>query len=470
MKKLIYILPIFVLLTTACSESWLDTKSSTSLDVEGSITTVTQAQYAVDGVYDQLTSSDYYNSDFIAPFDVQADDMRAAGAGRLEGDYKYTFYTESSKSTRWVVPYRALKNLAALMSVIDEVKTDGDTEKNKLNDIKGQALALRGLVHFDLVRVFGKPYTHGGADQALGVPIVIEPMQSGDKLARNTVAEVYTQVVKDLTAGIELLSTDANAGHINKWAAKALLSRVYLYMGDNTNALALAKDVIDNSKVKLVERSAYVKSWADDKMSEALFELINSSEDNGGLESVGYLSDPDGYGQFVAADDFITLMKSDANDVRANLLVADKLGTDAEPRLGRVLKYPGKDNSPSYTTNIRVIRLSEVYLNAAEAAVKLGQDASTYLNAIYKRATGVDVTGTIDLDRVLLERRKELVAEGHRFFDLVRNNKTIVRGSDYWGPQDFKTIESDNFKVIQPIPRIELDANPNMKQNPGYES
>ena len=172
-------------------------------------------------------------------------------------------------------------------------------------------------------------------------------------------------------------------------------------------------------------------------------------------------------------------------DVRNQMLAKDELD-----RMGRVMKYPGKANEPSYTTNTRIIRLSEVYLIAAEAALATdATKAAGYLNDIIERAypteSVIDVDGTtvlfnypadiptvtdatITLDRILEERRLELLAEGHRFFDLVRNSITIVRASDYWG-SSYETIEMTDHKIIQPIPRVELDANANMVQNPGYE-
>lgn len=485
-KRFIYTLLGVALLGTSCSDSWLEEDPSDKLAVDGSVQTVTQAQYAIDGVYDQMSHHSYYNGKFIFNFDVMADDMRASGTGRLDDYYRYTFYTESSDNEMWTRPYKAMKNVASLLAVIDDVEAEGADAIAAKNDIKGQALALRGLIHFDLVKTFGKPYTHGGAATALGVPIVTDLVAFDAKMSRNTVEEVYNQVIADFKAGIDLLSDDANHGHINKAAAQALLARVYLYKGDMANALTYAEEVINNSGVALMSRDNYVGEWAKDGMSESLFEIVNSSEDNGGLESVGYLSDPDGYGQFVATDPFIAKLEAATYDVRNQMLAKDELD-----RMGRVMKYPGKANEPSYTSNTRIVRLSEVYLIAAEAALATdATKAAGYLNAVIERAYPTEdvmdtdgttvlfdhpadvptvTAGTINLARILEERSLELVAEGHRFHDLVRNNLTITRGDDYWGTT-YKTIEMDDHKIIQPIPRIELDANPNMVQNPGYES
>ena len=135
-------------------------------------------------------------------------------------------------------------------------------------------------------------------------------------------------------------------------------------------------------------------------------------------------------------------------------------------------------------SNIPVLRLSELYLIAAEAAVKLNNNdkAVKYLDAIVSRANPErTVQGkTVTLDDVLLERRKELFGEGHRFFDALRNHQTIVRKES---TKEFPEIaetshlkmvdESVSFdwnyyRVVLPIPKAEMNSNPNMQQNPTY--
>ena len=104
-------------------------------------------------------------------------------------------------------------------------------------------------------------------------------------------------------------------------------------------------------------------------------------------------------------------------------------------------KWPGTDaTTPSFENNYVIFRLSEVYLNAAEAGVKIGGASAVkglnYLNAIVQRANPAkEVTAAeYTLDRVLEERSKELIGEGHRFFDMLRNGKTIVRKGGYHLP------------------------------------
>jgi len=119
-------------------------------------------------------------------------------------------------------------------------------------------------------------------------------------------------------------------------------------------------------------------------------------------------------------------------------------------------------------------------LIAAEAAVKLNQSsvAAGYLNTIILRANPKATPETAPtLDRVLAERRKELVGEGHRFFDLLRNGLPIVRytsdldqGFHYPLDAESRSFDVNYFRAILPIPKAEVDANPNIKgqQNPGY--
>ena len=133
----------------------------------------------------------------------------------------------------------------------------------------------------------------------------------------------------------------------------------------------------------------------------------------------------------------------------------------------------------STAVNIKVIRLSEVYLIAAEAALlKSSPDkalAANYLNAIRQRSPKLDVatSGTITLDMIADERSKELLGEGHRFFDMMRWNKSITFDDDLGNISTTnrqKTIDRTFFKTILPISLDEMNANPAIanQQNTGY--
>ena len=138
--------------------------------------------------------------------------------------------------------------------------------------------------------------------------------------------------------------------------------------------------------------------------------------------------------------------------------------------------------------NLPILRLSEVYLNAAEAAAKLGGAAKAegikYLNDLLDKRTKTPTAKVSDaiadaefLSKVLIERRKELVGEGQRFFDAMRNNETIVRysseenqGWHYSLLKESQSFDRTYTKALLPIPVSETNANPTLKaqQNPGY--
>jgi hypothetical protein len=154
----------------------------------------------------------------------------------------------------------------------------------------------------------------------------------------------------------------------------------------------------------------------------------------------------------------------DPADIRWEMYTTDDLLTGIYASY-RVDKWPTQSN----TDNIPIIRLSEVYLNRAEARARGGQDASAQadLNMIRQRAGVPDVTATGQalLDAIALERRIELGYEGHRIHDLMRNRMDINR-VDVTGDVAFMSYPC-NFCIL-PIPQAETDTNPNMAQNAGY--
>ena len=164
-------------------------------------------------------------------------------------------------------------------------------------------------------------------------------------------------------------------------------------------------------------------------------------------------------------------MNEDPKDVRLGLLQ-----TDSEGKKRFINKYPGRAGAIA-VNNIRVIRLSDVYLMAAEAALRKSSidqtTADNCLNDIVKRANpnAPKVTATIDL--ILKERRKELVMEGHRLHDILRLGLSVTRtgGDHFLNKVDLVTVTWDDYRSIMPIPQAEIDANPNIRdqQNPGYE-
>lgn len=498
MKKIyIKLIAAALIFTSAysCSADWLDVSPSDAATREEALSTYNDALVVLNGVYNGIkgTSADEYLYYYAAPMiyygDVRGDDMQSQkGGNRSSWAYEMT-YTAGARDI-WRTPYQVIRRANTLIKALDDGVV-ADATQDQANVLKGEALMARALAHFDLLRVYSLPYQ--GANAPYGIPVVTEPLEMSATPGRNSVDETYTQIIKDLTDAASLMSGAKYAiGHFNSWAAKSLLSRVYLYKGDNDNAYTTAVDVITNSPFRLWKNEEYEDVWAtaasDPSVTENLFEIsITSNQDWTDREGIAYLYSEDGYADAHITKAFYDLLHTKyVGDVRANLFKEATITGTADTYLGKkvyVNKYPGKNTEDDFRIgNVPLLRLSETYLIAAEAAVKKSDkvNAAKYLNAIVLRgnpnATEVS-SNDVTLDRVLQERRVELVGEGHRFFDLIRNNLQVVRyaSSNDRGWHTALSVESQSFdrtyfRAILPIPQKEITTNPVIKeqQNPNY--
>lgn len=461
----------FLFLFSACGNDWLDEMTpQTSAETEKSLTTLTEAEYALNGIYDLYRKYEYYGARFTYYADAKGEDMQARGdSKRVAKYYLFTFNAVDAPSNFWSYPYKAIRNANNILSFTEKY-TAIDSEKKKFDNIRGQALTMRAMSHFDLVKIYGMPYTKDNG-ASLGVPVVTENPANDAKPSRNTVAEVYTQIIKDLEDASGLISKARNDGQLNWFATRLLLARAYLYKGDDARAYEVASDLLkqaEGTSFKLFANSEYKSAWSQQTGSEYFYVIYNTSEEiSDANEFISYLMHRSGYDDLSISTDYINLIDEDKDDVRGQII--ERYATNRY--------YLQKYVAPDYkVSNIPVLRISEAYLIAAEAAVKLGdkENAADYLNAIVSRANPEKSVETdeVTLERVLIERRKELVGEGHRLYDAMRNNQTISRkGASHSSAlltDETRTFNRDFYKILMPIPRGEINVNPNMVQNPGY--
>lgn len=491
-KSIAFSLSMFVF--ASCGNDWLNTVPSDSVPADDAITTYKAATVALTGIYDGLQGSSnrvsYYGARMFYYGDVRGDDMQARTQGMRSSTCYEMRYTADNAPDMWTIPYNVIRRANRLLEAIEQNKIEDATEE-QLESMKAEALTIRALVHFDLCRLYANPYTmDNGASK--GVPIVTTPLEMNALPSRNTVAEVYEQVLKDLSDALATggLSESKNYGYVNVWFAKGLQARVNLYKGANSEALAIAEDVIKNSPYELWTNEEYVDGWTttDSGRKEMLFELVNkSSDDWTDREGIAYLMHENGYADLIATRSFLDLMEQDPDDVRNGILIPATMDKNLQSEYGDakifVNKFPADPASGEMRLNsLPIMRLSEVYLIAAEAAAKTGNSAKAaeYLNKIVLRAnpeaTAVSESEAT-VERIMLERRKEFVGEGQRFFDAMRNNETIVRytndtdkGYHYSLIQESTKFDRTYFRCILPIPVDETNVNPNLKQeqNPGY--
>jgi len=469
---------------SSCSD-FLKVDPSDQIPNGTAVTTVGEAEAALVGIFPGFIDPEYYGADMITYGDVRGDDMAARTTSRTYSQFTFGHaspLTSTNGGYFWQYIYKNLNRATSLITKINEgavvLKEDG--EKVQLNQVKGEALTLRALMHFDLVKVYGEPYIKN--PNAWGVVISDKVYGKDDKPKRSTVKQTYDFIVNDLKealgigTNVVLLKKNIVNGRVNYYAAKALLAKVCLYMGDYENAYTYAKDVIENGGYSLISNANYVNSWSSEFTTESVFEIHVSETQNPDREGMGFLWSTSGYAASIVTQSLLDLLGEDPNDIRGNVLVKATLPTGVPGYF--VNKYPGRSGN-IYVNNIRIIRLSEVYLIAAEAGVRTGKtDASTYLNDIRLRANPQATTVTATLELVMNERRKELFGEGQRFFDITRDLGTnVVKRVGYAGAieltRENQVLElswnnKQTYLHILPIPQAEKDINPEIQQNEGY--
>lgn len=462
------VLATSIVMFSSCKKSYLDLPPYSSLPTSESILTAEDMEIALNGAYAALRSSTLFGRGIPLIGDLLADNVyiSTTNSNRYLSYYQVIYTASNGDATGlWNNAYGAILDAN---NVINS-SLSGTPETNQF---RGEALCLRALMYFELVKFFGKPYTVDPS--SLGVPIVLsyDPFL---KPTRNTVSEVYTQIEKDLTDAMQLLTMQRGSGYFSFYAAEALLARMHEFKGEWAEALSAAEDVINNSGFTLLPLGQVQNYWAantprNDQL-ETLFEVVFDLVGNAGNDALAYFYDQNGgYGDALAADALYDLYSP--TDVRKTLILP------FSPSRGDVRvvnKYP--NSAQPDKDEVKVLRMSEIYLLAAEAAYHLGDEAKAldYLNTVGAERdtnfTPYASSGAALLNDILLERRKELAFEGHRYWDLARYNFDVVRENVNGNYDGVPTvIPADYFRRVLPIPQTELDANPNIRpqQNAGY--
>ena len=473
--KSIILVPLMFLLIS-CGEDFLDLNPPQEVANDDFFKTVDDFESAILGFHDQIQLADLYGRYTLLIPDVMGEDIKqnaSANRGKEWAEYQGAPTTNQNEHRElWAEYYEAIN---MTNNMINAEFTPPASRKEDYDFALGQAYAGRALIHFDLVKFFAQTYTFTDDASHPGIPIVLE-FDPKALPSRNTVGEVYTQVISDFEEGIRLMeSSGVDAGNpnvMNTNAAKALLSRVYLYMGEWDDAASLASEIVNSGNYQLVTRDEYPTQFLDGNSTEAIFELDFNLQDSPGSDHIGAMYKETGYGDYLPSQQLFSLFEE--GDIRGTLFVDDDnldggVYADANGEGKRVFKFPS-DGSTINTDNVPIIRYSEVLLNRAEALARSNDapGALADLNAIRERA-GIDpvsgLTGDALVNAILDERRRELFAEGHRVFDITRTQSDLVR-TDCSSPTCEISYPNDRF--ILPLPQVETDANPNIQQAPGY--
>lgn len=381
MKKIYNILALAAVTTglSSCVNNWLDQTPFNGTPTSSAITNYNDARTAMYGMYDGLqgnsTYTQYYAARMFYYGDVRGDDMQARTQGMRTSSCYEMRYTADDAPNMWNIQYNVIRRANRLIEAVDnKTITDAENFQAELANIYNQAKVIRALVHFDLVKVYGMPYTYDeGA--SLGVPFVDKPLDHDAHPGRDKVADVYAKVVADLNNAIdsEALTVSKKAGekqgYIDLWAAKALLCRVYLYMDKNQEAFDLAKEIIDDSPYELWTPEQYAEAW--DKQDpnhtkEMIFELINNgSDDWADREGIGYLLNEQGYADAICTKSFVDMLQTDPADVRNEVVIPAMYDKDLKKTYGEnpifINKFPLGALGDMRLANLPILRLSEVF-------------------------------------------------------------------------------------------------------------
>jgi hypothetical protein len=477
-KNYLYILFVGATIMTSCKKEFLVETPPTAAPIALAIVTENDMADAVNGMYATMRNTISYGRDIPVLGDLLADNVyiSSANSGRYLAENAYNFIsTNTEASNIWNQNYYTI-------SQANRIINSSVPSSAAADQLKGEAYTVRGLAYLTLVNFYATPFTVNPT--AAGVPIVTGFQGALTKPSRNTVAEVYTRINTDLDSAFTLMSGTAisfhstNSYYIAKYAAKAIQARAKLYSGDYAGARDAALSVVQNGAYTLTPSTGLVAYWGNNTgvatKLETIFELALNTATNNGTTGLDYLYSNvtnAGYGDLLATTDLYNAYS--ATDAR-RLLITNGTRAANSAQAYIVNKYPNIRQTDR--DDIKIIRYAEVLLTLAEGYARINDEvnARIYLNQLAKQRdpsfAGYTSAGNQLLTDILNERRKELAFEGLRFFDLTRLNLPITRPQTaaMGSAPTYPTVSITDFRRILPIPQAETDANPNVKQNPGY--
>lgn len=445
------------LLFTSCKKE-LNLTDPQGLDPQTALANDANIKRVLQGGYDALSSSSMYGGNAQLFADLAASDGQLTWVGTFntyrEVWGKSLITTNPIIRDMWGASYNAINIANNVLANITKVAAADQGR------IKGEALFIRGAMHFELVRFFAKDYSDGTASSNSGVPVMKEPTNSSTEItkpSRTNVAEVYNAVIADLTEAESLLPA-ANGVYATKAAAAAMLARAYLQKTDYANARDAANRAITAATGKSLLSDFMANFNQTANTAEDIFAIQVSDQDGSNNLQLFYSVDI-----FGARDGDIEIEPTYLNiyevtDVRR---ASTSNPTTAAFNTAFYTKYGAYRTAKwrDLYKNVKVIRLAELYLIRAESNFRTGTAVgATVLSDINRIRTRASATPLVVLtaDDFYNERIRELAFEGFGLHDAKRFKKAI------------DGLAWNDNKLVFPIPFREINANSNLIQNPGY--
>lgn len=447
MKKLLYILPLFLFFTSC--EKFLEVEPQLQVDEAKAITNAASAEIALNGLYSRLSNNSYYGSNFPALSYLSGGDIQWSGSQSAPQEVVLHKLTADNSyvCSAWTSIYRTILSANYIIINVPNVNDPLFTQVKKSQTL-GEAYFIRALAYFDLARGWG------------GVPLITQPTRTAEEnsnVPKSTLKDTYAQVLKDLEQAEMLLTETTNRNKATKKTVWALRARYHLYQQEWALAETYATKIInDTQNYSLLK--PYSAFFAKDATgtAESVFELAYSISSTNNHSNWWLPPALGGRREWSPKDQLVKLLTDPLTGGGRKEL----LGQTAAPGnlwYGKLYYRTPVGTDPAY-----LIRTAELYLIRAEADAQQNKltAALADLNALRDRA-GLTPVSVVNRDEILTaiaqERRLEFAFESDRWFDLVRTGKVA----------EVLSI-TDARKYVFPIPTSEIVVNTAIIQNEGY--
>ncbi len=471
---LLALVPLFY----SCDEDRLDEYPVIGdvFDSEAGLKSEDQMERFLFSTYSTLGSSTNFGGNILIYGDLISDNIFVSSTN----DGYYT--TENSLSWIGDTGFGQYSGLYTVIQRANFVINDTNLEETpKVKKMKGEAKIVRGLAYFYLAQLFS-PNPTSGINQEYGVPLKLGKYAPAEKVGRSTVAEVYNQIVKDLEEGVVEMGdlSHESKTYLSPTAGKFILSKALLTRGnagDYERSAQLANEVLTSSPSnfrKIEASKLYDYFTASDvskseEQDETIWEIEQTQVSNLGINShiAAFYSNTGAHRSMLARLAFYNSYET--SDLRRALFNTAGAPATDNPKGVWLRKWPRSTSQGNYTMNIKVFRMTEAIFVQIEALIKAGQKAQavTLLNEyVASRGSAITYDESNILEGVLLEKKKEFIGEGHRFYDLKRNNLPFTKDTNCGG--EICTVPANDKLFVLPMSRTERDLVPEMTQYPGW--
>jgi starch-binding outer membrane protein, SusD/RagB family len=445
----IHLLILVTLISVSGCKKFLQQESFNNISVNEIFQDFEGARTTLIGCYNQLRSINYYARDISVYADITGGNVKYPVQTNQLFWNSYNFNNNETSNDLKLFYAAGYNIIYRANDILQNIDRAADATVGQKNTMRAEAYMFRAMAHFDLVRVFAQAPGYTSDRSHKGIYLRLKNDQTIVPLSAqaNSVKEVYEAIVKDLDSARVLYLTGSGIYNninpkffFNRNMATALLTRVELYNENNQRVIDVATELLPLTGTPSIPLTTaandYRNAWRNKNIHpESLMEIQFNIDDVSGLGNYyNYAPQVNNVNTLAATDDLLNLYTL-TNDVR-NRGSLFKRSTVNGIAFFATLKYQGMADT---VNNIKLMRISEVYLNRAEAYAKMNMlpEALADLNRIRRARTGVfnnvndynnpNVTQQILIDEILNERRRELCFEGHYFFDLARNKKDISR-------------------------------------------